>query len=209
MPSVVICDDHRLFGESLRVVLQVAGYDVRACTQDPEEGAAAVQRHRPDVYLVDLRFGATDGLSGMRAALKSSPGTRSLVLTGFADVEAATSARAAGAAGLVGKDRPIEEILNAINEVAAGRSAFFDPRRGMVAPAPAADSAAESLVKYLTAREREVLDRLVQGQDTASLAREMGVTYSTARTHIQNLLTKLGVHSKLQAVALVTAHARS
>jgi len=204
MPSVVICDDHRLFGESVRVVLQHAGYDVAACTTNPEDGAAAVRQHQPDVYLMDRRFGALDGVGSLMLALADAPGTRALVLTAFADREAVEAAQAAGAFGLVGKDQPIETILTAVKEVAAGRRAFALPRREDASTTPAHNGPRhDARLRNLTAREREVLERLVQGQDTAGLARDMGVTYSTARTHIQNLLTKLGVHSKLQAVALI------
>ena len=71
---------------------------------------------------------------------------------------------------------------------------------------PAWRSSGEQLVQFLTPREREVLERLVRGQSTSAMAREMGVAYSTARTHIQNVLTKLGVHSKLAAVTFAVQH---
>lgn len=206
MPSVVICDDHRLFGESVRVVLEHAGYEVPACTTGPDDGTAAVHRYQPDVYLMDRRFAAVDGLSGLKDALAGAPSTRALVLTAFVDRDAVESARAAGAFGLVGKSQPIETILAAVGEVAAGRRVFAAPLHDDHSRAVAGNGVRpEALLWKLTAREREVLERLVQGQDTAGLARDMGVTYSTARTHIQNLLTKLGVHSKLQAVALIRA----
>jgi DNA-binding NarL/FixJ family response regulator len=80
--------------------------------------------------------------------------------------------------------------------------------RSLLEPEPGPDDdPARRLALFLTTREREVLARLVRGESTAALAAEMGVTYSTARTHIQNLLTKLGVHSKLEAVAFAIAHA--
>lgn len=210
---VVICDDHKVFGEAMASVLTGHGYDVVACTDGPPSGLAAVTGHRPDLYLVDLHFRGVDGidgLSGIGDVRAASPDTRVIVVSGSCDPEAAARARAAGAEGFVAKDRPLEDIISAIATVAAGGSVFHDPATGLASPARrSSQRRPASRTRVLTGREREILDRLVQGQGTAALARDLGVTYSTARTHIQRLLAKLGVHSKLEAVALVTREAGS
>lgn len=209
VPGVVICDDHRVFGQALGAVLHAHGYDVLACASDPESGIEAVALHRPDLYVVDLYFPQGSSLDGLACVPVVSPGTRIVVLSGSSDPEAAGDARQAGASGFVAKDRPIDDILAAIRSIVEGRPVFHGCEREGPTPKSAGARPNESLVRCLTSREREVLDRLVQGQDTASLARGMGVTYSTARTHIQSLITKLGVHSKLEAVALVMGGQRS
>lgn len=203
MPSVVICDDHRVFGQSLSAVLRAHGYDVKACTSDPEAGAAAVAEHRPHLYLLDLHFPGCSSLGGLSAVVARSPGTRTVVLSGSCDPQAAAKARTAGASGFVAKDHPLEEILSALAEIASGSAVFHAPAGDPRSQPAEKDRPSTSIARCLTSREREVLDGLVQGQDTATLARSMGITYSTVRTHIQNVLSKLGVHSKLEAVALV------
>ncbi|MGH9152797.1 MAG: LuxR C-terminal-related transcriptional regulator [Acidimicrobiales bacterium] len=198
MTRVVICDGHKVFGEAMASVLAGHGYDVVACTGDLPSGLAAVARHGPDLYLVDLHFGG--GTSGLDAVRRSSPGTRIVVVSGTGD--AGTVARAAGADGFVAKHRRLNDILDAIARVAAGEEVFHDPAPAVSRPRPPAGRREPSL-SALTGREREVLDRLVEGKGTAALALELGISYATARTHIQRLITKLGVHSKLEAVALV------
>lgn len=202
MTRVVICDDHKVFGEAMASVLAGHGYDVVACTGDLPSGLAAVARHRPGLYLVDLDFRDGDRASGLDAVRHSSPGTRIVVVSGTFDAGAVARAREAGAHGLVAKHRRLEDILDAIARVDAGEAVFHDPAPGVSPPRPPAGSGEPSL-SALTVREREVLDRLVEGKDTAALARDLGISYATARTHIQRLITKLGVHSKLEAVALV------
>ncbi len=211
MPGVVICDDHRVFGQALGAVLEAHGYEVLACSHDPESGIAAVASHQPDLYVVDLHFPGGSSLAGLGAVADASPRTRIVVLSGSADPRASSDARRAGASGFVAKDRPIDEILAAMADVVDGGAVFHDPhdphdadrrRRGARTGTTGPN---EAIVRCLTTRERQVLDRLVEGDDTATLARSLGVTYSTARTHIQSVLAKLGVHSRLEAVALVMA----
>lgn len=201
MPGVVICDDHRVFGQALGAVLEGHGYEVLACTSDTESGISAVASQQPDLFVVDLCFPGGSSLGRLSAVSAVSPGTQIVVLSGSCDPQASADVRRAGAAAFVAKDCPIDEIIAALGDVVKGRPVFHESERQR--REPAAGRLDESIVKCLTSREREVLERLVEGSDTASLARSMGVTYSTARTHIQSLLTKLGVHSKLEAVALV------
>ena len=214
MTRVVICDDHRVFADALTSVLEGRGYEVVECTDAAEAGAFAVAEHRPDLYLLDQGCGRVDldeadGFDGIEAVRAASPNTRVVVVSGSSDPQATERARAAGAHGVVGKNRPLEDILTAIATVAGGASVFHElaaADRSNRTTGPA--RRAESRANRLTSREREILDRLVQGQATATLARELGVTYATARTHIQRLLAKLGVHSKLEAVAVVVAEGR-
>ena len=206
MHRVVICDDHRLFAEALGQVLTARNYDVAACAHEPEAGVEAVKAHQPDVFITDLYFpAAAEGLSWVAAARKASPQTRVLVLSGSTEPQVLERSRESGAAGFLGKHMDLERIVQAISAVAQGEEVFYN-----TTGASREDEGAEraqDVMKFLTPREHEVLERLVSGQDTAALARDMGVAYSTARTHIQNLLAKLGVHSKLEAVALVARQA--
>lgn len=201
MPRVVISDECRVFAESLRFVLEARGFDVVGCVSDPGAGVAAVARDQPDLYLVDVSF--PGGLAGLRQALVESPTTRALALTGMDRPMAADDVRKTGAVGLVHKDRPIDQILEAVDQVIRGRI-VFDKRADAASRDGYAGVRTSAVDVRLTPREREVLRGLVEGQSTVQLAGSMGIMYSTARTHIQRLLNKLGVHSKLEAVALVT-----
>jgi two-component system nitrate/nitrite response regulator NarL len=196
---ILICDDHLLLAEALSAVLRGRGHETLADVTRPEEAVAAVRASQVDVCVMDLGFPGGDGIDGIRRLRRASPSTRVVVLSALDDPAAVEEALAAGASGYVLKGEPTEAVVRVIERVAAGETG--------IAPAPealATDRGADGsrLGRFLTRREREVLERLVRGQSTTAMAREMGVAYSTVRTHIQNVLTKLGVHSKLAAVTL-------
>lgn len=198
---LVICDHHRVFADTLGVVLRKRGHQVLACTSTPSDGAAAVRMHEPHLFITELEFPQGTGVTAIVTAREASPRTRIVVLSGSKDTAASLVAQQAGAHAFLSKRRPLEEILAKIDDVVHESGSIFDGAQNGYGYGEPPDACRDPL-RFLTVREREVLERLVQGQDTSSLAREMGVTYSTARTHIQNLLCKLGVHSKLEAVAL-------
>lgn len=204
--GVVICDDHQIFGDALALLLSDRGYEVLACTADPADGVDAVARLAPDVYVSDLHFPTGDGVAAVEVALAASPSTRVVVLSGADDHTAPARAEAAGASAYVRKDHSAEHVVAAIEAVLRGDVVFDPPGAPRRATGGGNGTRRErrDVAAQLTPRELEVLDRLVQGQETARLASEMAIAYSTARTHIQNILTKLGVHSKLEAVAFAT-----
>jgi len=205
--TLVICDDHRMFGESLGAMLEARGHTVMACTSDPSVAVAEVAARRPDILVTDLLFPGANGIDGVDAigaALSASPRTRAVVLSGSGDDEWFARAERAGAMACLVKQRDIARILDAIDAVAAGHQVFDRPARRT----PGRGDGSHDLLRYLTGRERQVLERLVRGQLTATIAVEMGMAHSTARSHIQKVLSKLGVHSRLEAVSLVTAGGR-
>ena len=131
------------------------------------------------------------------------------MLTGSADSSVALPAIDAGARGFARKDDDLDRIFQTIKQVHAGE--IVTGPAGTRRPWPGAHprrltNQGQNLARFLTSREREVLERLVRGESTATLARAMEVSYHTARTHIQNVLAKLGVHSKLEAVAFAVNH---
>ncbi|HEV7726765.1 MAG: two component transcriptional regulator, LuxR family [Modestobacter sp.] len=200
---VVLCDDHRLFVEPLAAALTVRGHEV-AVVHRPADVVGAAEQHQPDVCVLDLRFPEGDGLDAVAALRSWRPECPVLVLSGSVDVRDLSAAAAAGAAGFLRKDQPITAIFDALDRIAAGREVALPP---LPRPAARSDEQVEvrRLVGHLTARERDVLRRLVEAEDTVVIARALGVAPSTARTHLQNVLQKLGVHTRLQAVALVVS----
>jgi two-component system nitrate/nitrite response regulator NarL len=206
--NVVICDDHRLFSDALARVLSARAWNIVDCAIDPAHAVAAVARGHVDACLMDLSFPDGDtGIEGIVSVHQASPDTRVVVLTATSDPQLVMRAVQSGADAIVFKDDDIDHIMEVVEGAHNDRSAT--PRR-VVAPAPPAraprNDGSASLSQFLTEREREVLERLVRGESGKQLARQMGIAYSTARTHIQNILVKLGVHSRLEAVAFAVEH---
>ncbi|MDQ4089248.1 MAG: response regulator transcription factor [Actinomycetota bacterium] len=204
---VVICDDQSLFAQALAVVLRSCGHEVVACVNSPTQAVAAVASGDVDVCVMDLHFPGGSGIDGVTGVVAVAPNTRVVVLTGSSDAEELTRAVHAGAQGLAVKGDDIERVVDTLERVHEGEIVLKVPQRpNSLLRAPDAPMERNPLTRFLTAREREVLERLVRGESTSDLAVAMGVRYSTARTHIQNLLTKLGVHSKLEAVAFAVSN---
>ena len=198
---IVLCDDHRLFIEPFAAALGRRGNDVVVVTK-PGALFRAVERHRPDLCVVDLKFPRASGLDLVAELRRRHPACRVVVLSGSASTRDAAAAAALGVAGFLHKDQRMSLIFDALDRIAAGETVTPPlPRR----PDSGERDHVDWLVEQLTNREREVLQRLIGAEDTLDIARAMGVAPSTARTHLQNVLFKLGVHNRLQAVALVVS----
>jgi two-component system, NarL family, nitrate/nitrite response regulator NarL len=205
---VLLCDDHAVFADALAVALAAGGDEVVAVARTVTEGLARARATRPDVVLMDLHFASgPDGLDGVRALTAESPAPRVILLSANVDGGVLKEAIAAGADGVLSKAQPLSAVIRAVQQVAAG--AFYADtqllRRSM-RPAPAELDEVQLAAQFFTPREREVLERLVQGTSTSDMAEAMGVGVSTVRTHVQAVLSKLGVSSRLEAVLLAVSH---
>lgn len=199
---VLLCDDHLLFTESLAHVLTGRG-DTVFVTAEPGEAVIVAGRERPDVCAMDRSFPAGDvGAAGVRAVLDVSPETKILMLTGRSDAAGARAAVVAGARGFLKKDEPLDHVVRALDQVASG---LLTIDAGVLRQ-DGSTGRRTSLLHTLTSREREVLGRMVNGQSGPAMASQMKVSYSTMRTHVQNSLVKLGVHSQLEATAYAVEH---
>jgi two-component system, NarL family, nitrate/nitrite response regulator NarL len=159
---------------------------------------------RPDACLLDLRFpGGEDGLGAARAIRQDYPDTAVLVLSALTDPATSSQAREIGVAGFLAKDQNIDQIADALDVIAAGGQAF-SPVRARAPSSRRAPVRPSYRLSALTQREQEVLRRIAQGQGTGQMAREMEITTSTLRTYVRNALAKVGVHSRLEAAALVS-----
>jgi two-component system, NarL family, nitrate/nitrite response regulator NarL len=206
---LVLCDDQRLLCEALAAALEEHDHEVVAVTTTASAGVTAVAAYDPDVCLLDLSFpGAENGLDAARAIAEHHTSTKVLVLSGVADPQELSEAMGIGVAGIIPKDQSVEEIADALDVIAAGgtvfdmglcRRATHWPTRRWAAPTERPAHSVDSL----TPREQEILTRIVDGQSTKEMARAMRITTGTAVTHVDHVLTKLGVHSRLQAAALV------
>jgi DNA-binding NarL/FixJ family response regulator len=196
---VLVCDDHRLFAECLATVLAARGHHV-VTVRSPHDAlgaiAAAVETAGDaatpvDVCVMDLMFpGGIDPFDAIGDIVMVSPDTRVIVLTACSPAFAEAQAIEAGAVDFLTKDGELSQIIDTVER-----------SRGATRPV-----ARHSGAVHLTAREREVLERLVRGERTRAIAGAMNVSYSTARSHVQSVLRKLGVHSRLEAVALASRH---
>ena len=230
---IVLCDDHTLLTESLAASLAAKGYQVEAVTSTPAQGLAAVASLDPDILMLDVHFPmtvsaraasplttageqafpvsrpnsrmVTAGLELARAVLERHPRTKVLMVSATDDPAIVSAALDLGVSGFTRKDQRIDGIVQILERVAAGEVAV-DPEllRAAVRHLKAPDvDQAERTLRYLTPREREVLRRIVEGESTKQIARAMDIAQSTARTHVQNVLVKLGAHSRVEASAIV------
>ncbi|GIG61511.1 helix-turn-helix transcriptional regulator [Longispora fulva] len=196
---VLICDDHAVFAESLALVLHERGYDIVAVTHTPDEAIAALPTAAVDLCVLDVGFGPASILPRLAELRAAAPDAGIVLLSAGLDSRVVDAGLAAGVRGFAHKSGHIADIVVTMGRVAAGEL-VFDPA---IPRHPAhGGPVALRLADALTARERQVLGRLVRGEDTRALAGTLGVSWATARSHVQNILTKLGVNSRLEAVTL-------
>jgi two-component system nitrate/nitrite response regulator NarL len=208
--EIVLCDDHRLLAELLGSVLSESGHAV-ALVASPAEAAAEVADRGVDVCVMDLGFPAADVTPDELSALEaieemSGRGCRVIVLSGSTDEVRRGQALAAGASDYLSKDEPITNLVEAVEHPEHGDRRRRCATRLRGNGSSSAPWTHASLADFLTPRERSVLEGLVQGENTTLLAERLGVRPATARTHVQNLLGKLCVHSRLEAVVLAVEH---
>jgi two-component system nitrate/nitrite response regulator NarL len=208
--NVVICDDQRLFTEALAMVLTSKGWNIVGAVVDPAQAVAVVAREHVDACLIDITFpGGARGIEGIETVHETSPHTKVVVLTASSDPQLIKRSVQAGADAVLFKDDGIDKIIKIVEQVCSRETSVTTAPRPTAPhpktpPVSARDT--DSRGRFLTDRECEVLQLLVRGFGGKHLALQMGISYSTARTHIQNILTKLGVHSRLEAVAYATDH---
>jgi two-component system, NarL family, nitrate/nitrite response regulator NarL len=205
---VLLCDDHQIFADALAMALTARGEEVVAVTRTVPEALAQTAARRPDLVLMDLHFAdGPEGMAGVRTLAERPSAPRILLLSGAVDGRVLAEAVAAGADGVVSKGEPLHVLMTAVQRVAAGE--FYADAgllRDSLRPQPAELDQVQLSAQFLTPREREVLGRLVQGSSTQELAEAMGVGVATVRSHVQAMLSKLGVRSRLEAVTLAVAH---
>lgn len=203
MPDIVLGDDHIAFADALGTVLADEERRVVAVQHTASGVLAAVRDHAPDLLLLDRWFEDGDGFTLLPALIEASPRTRILVITADPDQDVARQALTAGAHGFVHKTRGASALLGAIDRVLAGATVVELPPRWT---APRQPRGRETPAPHLTAREQQCLALLVEGAGTAEMAATLAVSVTTVRTHVQALMTKLGVHTRLEAAAYAVRH---
>ncbi|GGU15693.1 LuxR C-terminal-related transcriptional regulator [Lentzea flava] len=203
MATLVIGDDHRLFADALGTVLIQQGFTVLAIEAALATTIAAVAQTRPDLCLLDRHFADGEGTRAIADVRRAGGGvTKVIMLTADHDPEGMGFAMASGAAGYVHKSCGLAALVAAIRRAYAGDAVeLLSPPPVRRAP-HGRDMDVIRLASFLTHRERQCLALLADGYGTAAMAQRLGVSTATVRTHVQAVLTKLGVHSRLQAASL-------
>jgi two-component system, NarL family, nitrate/nitrite response regulator NarL len=194
---LVICDGNRILCEALAAALEAYGHKVLASATTADDCVAAVASYQPDVCELDLHLPEPEhGLQAVRRIRDQCPDTAVVVISDLRDPALWLEARQLGIAGLLGKDRSVSQIADALHAIVGGEPVFD---RVLPQETPSAAPPVS-----LTPREAEVLGRIVAGEDTQHMAREMSIAISTLRTYVRNLLGKLGAHSRLEAAAVAS-----
>jgi DNA-binding NarL/FixJ family response regulator len=207
MIRVLIVDDQALFREGLRTLLSV-NKEIEVVGEAPngEEAIRLVEKHGPAVVLMDIQMPILDGVAATRRLKTSHPECRVIVLTTFDDDEKVFEGLRAGAVGYLLKDAPSEKLVEAIKAAARGES-FLQPsvaaklvaEFARLSERPAAPKP-QGLEEPLSDREIEVLRRIADGASNKEIAAALVIAEGTVKNHITNILGKLGVTGRLQAV---------
>ena len=201
---LLIADDQPLMRAGFRAVLEATGdMEVVGEAGDGEAAVALARALAPDVVLMDIRMPVLDGIEATRRLA----GHRVLILTTFGLDDYIIDALRAGASGFILKDVPTQELVHAVRVIAAGE-ALLSPtvtrrlldRVGRRLPASA--TTAPAAFAELTEREREVFELLARGLSNAEIAELLVVGDATVKTHVSNVLMKLGLRDRVQAVVL-------
>jgi DNA-binding NarL/FixJ family response regulator len=196
---VLVVDDHAVVREGLRTFLELQEeIEVVGEAADGREAVRTAAELRPDVILMDLVMPRLDGVAAMRELRRRLPSSRVIVLTSFAEDDRLLPAIQAGAAGYLLKDVEPRELARAVRSAHAGE-ALLDPAVAARLVDAIAQPPGESPPDRLTARERQVLGLIARGLSNKLIARELGISEKTVKTHVGHVLAKLGVTDRTQA----------
>ena len=195
----VLVDDHPVFRQGLRVLLEDLGVVVEGEAADGEAAVEAVQRLRPDVVLMDVQMPGVNGVEATRRLVAADPDVRILVLTMVDDDEAVFAALQAGALGYVLKGAGQDEIARALRGVAAGE-AVYGPQIARRMRAFFSGGTAVKPFPELADREREVLRLMASGLPNAAIAGRLYLSEKTVRNYVSTIFTKLGVPDRSAAI---------
>lgn len=211
--TLLVCDDHKILTDALALVIErdQTLSMVAPPVHDPERAVDVCRESPPDVVLMDVVFkGAMNGIEATRRIKELSPSTKIVVMTAHDDDRLLIEAVEAGASGFLPKEEAAANVLAAVKSAAEGE-VLIDPTTltrllHQVAREREQQRGAQMLLGDLTERERQILALLAEGRRNEDIALRLQISPQTVQTHVRNILAKLRVHSKLEAVAFAVKH---
>ncbi len=198
MIRVLLVDDHRMFAEAIGMFLSTEDdIDVLEILAGAEGVAERVRSSEPDVVLMDIDLPGVDGLIATRQVLEARPETKVVLITALSDPNLELRGSEAGASALVPKERAADDLVEVIRSAAGVEDVVPGPRLRLLPTASGATN--RSATAALSPRELQVLQGLVDGLSTDELSDALFVSRRTVQGHVQSILTKLQVRSKLEA----------
>lgn len=204
MSSVLIVDDAELFREALKAALAQEGFEVVGVAANAMTGIDLAREHRPDLVVLDVLMPGMSGLEVVDSIIKASPRTRVVLLTTSESAEDMLVGVKAGASGYVTKDTPLPRLVAAMHDVLDGGAAVSPAMGGKLL------TAMRDLLRHhgatvnrrpeLTGRELEVLALIAEGMTSRDIADQLYISENTVRNHVRNVLDKLGMRSRFEAV---------
>lgn len=204
MASVVVVDDAELFREALRAAFTQEGFEVVGVAADAMTGIDLAREHEPDLVMLDLLMPGMSGLEVVATIIKTSPRTRVVLLTASESAEDLLAAVKAGASGYLTKDTPLPRLVSGMQDVLDGGAAVSPAMGGKLF------SALRDLLRHqgasatrrseLTGRELEILTLVGEGKTSKEIADMLYISENTVRNHVRNILDKLGMKSRFEAV---------
>jgi two-component system NarL family response regulator len=204
MASVVIVDDAELFREALHAAFSQEGFEVKGVAADAMRAIDLAREHKPDLVMLDLLMPGMSGIEVVGAILKASQQTKVVLLTSSESAKDMLAAVKAGAAGYLTKDTPLPRLVAAMHDVLNGGAALSPAMGGKLF------AALRDLLRHhgeavarspeLTGRELEILGHVGAGKTSKEIAAELFISENTVRNHVRNVLDKLGLKSRFEAV---------
>ncbi len=207
---VLIVDDHALFRRGLEMVLEEED-DIELVGQasDGAEAREKAGESLPDVVLMDVRMPKSSGIEACRAMKEAAPSTKIVMLTISDEEEDLFEAIRAGASGYLLKDIPLDEVAGSVRAVYGGQSLISPAMAGKLltefatlARRPEEERVQQVPPPKLTDREMEVLKLVARGMNNRDIARELFISENTVKNHVRNILEKLQIHSRMEAVMI-------
>jgi DNA-binding NarL/FixJ family response regulator len=206
--SVLLADDHGIVREGLRRLVEgEEGFQVCAEASDGREVLEQVEKHEPDVVILDITMPRLGGIETLERLRERHPGVKVLLFSVHGDPPFVQKAVSLGADGYVLKNGPASEVVNAIRAVARGGS-YFSPSiaREIVDQLRAPKRGAGDTFSLLSTREREVLHLIAEGRSAKEIAKELGISSKTVEAHRTSLMRKLGARKATELVRFAVRH---
>jgi DNA-binding NarL/FixJ family response regulator len=211
--SVLIVDDERTFGEALELALErEKDVQVVDVSTGGDEAVRAAGKLHPDIVLMDVGMPGMNGLEATRRIKEATPEARVLLLSGQEDEYLLARAVQAGATGLLSKTEAVAEVVTSVRRAHRGEPLLDEDEVELalrhLRHRRDQDADAVARLARLTNRELEILQLMAAGKSPSQIAETLGMSPGTLRTHTQNFITKLAVHSKMEALVLAIRHGK-